>query len=83
MSQKSTQLVLKSDIKIIIIGLSGTGKTSFVNKWLRNEFKDTVKATLVSEYGTKTFQYRGENYRIQIWDIAGKNYFQFTQLRPG
>lgn len=74
MSQKSTQSIYKSDIKIIVIGLSGTGKTSFVQKWLKNVFSDNCKATIMSEYGGKVVQRRGENYRIQIWDLAGKCY---------
>ena len=37
----------RSDLKIIVIGTSGTGKTSFVNKWTKNIFSDTYKATIV------------------------------------
>ena len=37
----------RSDLKIIVIGTSGTGKTSYVNKWTKNLFSDTYKATKV------------------------------------
>jgi small GTP-binding protein len=63
----------RSDLKIIVIGTSGTGKTSFVNKWTRNIFSDTYKATIVSEFGFKIFEDDGKLYRIQLWDLAGQD----------
>ena len=64
---------LRSDLKIIVIGTSGTGKTSFVNKWTKNVFSDTYKATIVSEFGFKIFEEGGKLYRIQLWDLAGQD----------
>ena len=63
----------RSDLKIIVIGNSGTGKTSFVNKWTKNIFSDTYKATIVSEFGFKIFEQDGKLYRIQLWDLAGQD----------
>ena len=63
----------RSDLKIIVIGTSGTGKTSFVNKWTKNIFSDTYKATIVSEFGFKIFEDNGRLYRIQLWDLAGQD----------
>jgi Ras and EF-hand domain-containing protein len=61
----------RNDLKIIVIGNAGTGKTSFVNKWTKNTFSETYKATIVSEFGYKINEYKGKFYKIQIWDIAG------------
>ena len=63
----------RSDLKIIVIGNSGTGKTSFVNRWTKNIFSDTYKATIVSEFGFKIFEADGKLYRIQLWDLAGQD----------
>jgi small GTP-binding protein len=63
----------RSDLKIIVIGTSGTGKTSFVNKWTKNIFNETYKATIVSEFGFKIFEDEGKFYRIQLWDLAGQD----------
>jgi len=60
------------DLKIIVVGNSGTGKTSFVNRWTKNQFQETYKATVVSEFGYKIFEFEGKLYKIQLWDIAGK-----------
>ena len=63
----------RSDLKIIVIGTSGTGKTSYVNKWTKNLFSDTYKATIVSEFGFKIFEEQGKLYRIQLWDLGGQD----------
>ena len=63
----------RGDMKIIVIGTSGTGKTSFVNKWTKNIFNETYKATIVSEFGFKIFEEQGKLYRIQLWDLSGQD----------
>ena len=64
---------IRSDLKIIVIGASGTGKTSYVNKWTKNIFPDSYKPTIVSEFGFKVFEHEGKLYRIQLWDLAGQD----------
>ena len=64
---------MKTDLKIIVIGTSGTGKTSFVNKWTKNIFSDSYKATIVSEFGLKIVEDEGNLYRVQMWDVAGQD----------
>ena len=64
---------IRNDLKIIVIGSSGAGKTSFVNKWTKNVFPEDYKATVVSEFGFKVFEHEGKLYRIQIWDLGGQD----------
>ena len=64
---------IRSDLKIIVIGSSGTGKTSYVNKWTKNIFQEEYKATIVSEFGFKVFEHEGKLYRIQLWDLGGQD----------
>jgi small GTP-binding protein len=61
------------DLKIVVIGSSGAGKTCFVNKWTKNIFNDQYKATIASEFGFKLFEYEGKIYRIQLWDLGGQD----------
>ena len=61
----------KNDIKIIVVGNSGTGKTSFVNKWIKDTFDESYKATIVSEFSFKVIDYKDKSYKIQLWDLAG------------
>ena len=61
----------KNELKIIVVGNSGTGKTSFVNKWINNTFDENYKATIVSEFAYKIYDYKDKTYKIQLWDLAG------------
>jgi small GTP-binding protein len=60
-----------NELKIIIVGNSGTGKTSFVNKWVKDEFTEQYHVTIVSEFSYKVTEYKGKIYKINIWDLAG------------
>ena len=61
------------DLKIIIVGDSGTGKTSFVNKYILNRFADTYQATIATQFSSKILEIDGITYRLQFWDIAGQD----------
>ena len=69
----STRTTFRNDIKIIVIGNSGVGKTSFVNKWAKNVFNDSSNATIGSDFGHKIFENNGTIYNIQLWDIDGQD----------
>ena len=49
------------------------GKTNFMNKYTKNSFNDSYRETIVSEFGFKIFGFDGLLYRIQLWEIAGKD----------
>jgi len=64
---------IRTDLKILVVGCSGTGKTSFVKRWTKDEFKENYQATIVSEFGFKIHESNGNCYRIQLWDIGGQD----------
>ena len=64
---------IRTDLKILVVGHSGTGKTSFVRRWTKDEFKENYQATVVSEFGFKIHESKGNYYRIQLWDIGGQD----------
>ena len=64
---------IRADLKILVIGSSGTGKTSFVHRWTKGEFNEIHKPTIVSEFDFKIFEYKEKKYRIQLWDIGGQD----------
>ena len=57
----------------MVVGSSGTGKTSFCNQWMKGIFSDEYKATIMSEFSNKIYSYNGNYYRVQIWDLAGQD----------
>ena len=64
---------IRTDLKILVVGCSGTGKISFVKRWTKDEFKENYQATIVSEFGFKIHESNGNCYRIQLWDIGGQD----------
>ena len=61
------------ELKIMIIGSSGAGKTSFVQRWTKGTFSIDYKATIISDLGIKLINYKENLYRIQLWDIGGQD----------
>ena len=60
-------------IKIIIIGNSGSGKTSFCNRWIKGTFSETYKATIMTDFSEKIYKYNNKEYKISLWDLAGQD----------
>ena len=77
MSSESTGesrfLKARKDLKIVVLGSCGTGKTSFCNLWVNNIFPEEYKATVMSEFSFKMYNYKGNYYKVQIWDLAGQD----------
>ena len=63
----------RTDIKIVVLGSSGTGKTSFCNLWINNTFSEEYKATVMSEFSFKMYNHKGNYYKVQVWDLAGQD----------
>ena len=69
------------DIKVILVGISNSGKSSFMLKYSKNIFSDIYRPTEVSEFGFKIIENNGRLYRLQLWDISDKNKnFGLTKL---
>ena len=64
---------VRCELKILVVGSPGVGKTSFVNRWIGKEFKEQYSATIVSEFGIKLYENKDQKYRIQLWDIGGQD----------
>ena len=64
---------INTDLKIMVLGNSETGKSNFVTKYAENSFDDSYKPTIVSKFGFKIFEFEGLIYRIQLWDLSGKD----------
>ena len=64
---------IRANLKLLVIGSSGTGKTSLVQRWTKNEFSGDHRPSIVSEFGFKLFEYKNKQYRIQLWDIGGQD----------
>ena len=63
-------------VKIILIGDSGVGKTSFLNRFCFDSFKHNISCTVGLEYGQKVIKVGQRKTMIQLWDTAGQERFK-------
>lgn len=62
--------------KILLVGDAQVGKTSFVDRYVNNEFRKGYKPTLGVDFGLKVIPWsETETVRLQLWDIAGQERF--------
>ena len=62
--------------KVIIIGDSFVGKSSLINKAVKNEFETTYNATLGFEYFSFFVKFENTLLKLQIWDTCGQEKYQ-------
>mmetsp|Transcript_1162 Transcript_1162/g.2804 ORF Transcript_1162/g.2804 Transcript_1162/m.2804 type:complete len:95 (+) Transcript_1162:25-309(+) len=62
--------------KVIIIGDSGSGKTSLLHNYLEGRFKKNTTQTIAVEFGCKRLTLGGKRIKLQIWDTAGQEKFR-------
>lgn len=65
-----------TEIKIVFLGNAGVGKTSIINKYISNSYKETNPPTCGAMFFAKDLVYEGSTYRLQIWDTAGQERFR-------
>ena len=63
------------NIKLLIVGDSGVGKTSLLLQYTEERFADNHIATVGVEYRIKMFDYKNFKIKLQIWDTAGQERF--------
>ena len=65
------------DLKIILLGDSGVGKTSISARYIDSSFKDNYQATLQVEKRMKIINEDDKTpLRLNIWDTAGQEKFR-------
>ncbi|XP_037337805.2 ras and EF-hand domain-containing protein isoform X2 [Pungitius pungitius] len=62
--------------RIVLAGEAAVGKSSFLLRLCKNEFKLNSSATLGVDFQMKTLVVDGEPVLLQIWDTAGQERFR-------
>ncbi|NXI62862.1 RHOF protein, partial [Anseranas semipalmata] len=68
-----------SEIKAVIVGDGGCGKTSLLMVFARGDFPKVYVPTVFEKY-TASFQVDGKPVKIHLWDTAGQE--DYDRLRP-
>ena len=63
-------------LKVIVLGDSGVGKTSILNRFVKQEFSQNYRATVGADFLFKEFTVDGKGVSLQLWDTAGQERFQ-------
>jgi Ras-related protein Rab-7A len=63
-------------LKVIILGDSGVGKTSLMNRYVKHEFSQQYRATIGADFLSKEIMIEDKLVTLQIWDTAGQERFQ-------
>ncbi|KAL4622592.1 ras-related protein Rab-7a-like isoform X1 [Arapaima gigas] len=66
----------KAQLKVILIGSSGVGKSSFMNQFVNHRFSSLYRATVGADFLSKEITVGHRLVVLQIWDTAGTERFQ-------
>ena len=72
MSKKKEQ----EEIKVILVGEAGTGKTSLINSAIGIEFKDFLPSSATNSFAPKEIKIDGKKYILNLWDTIGQEQFR-------
>jgi small GTP-binding protein len=65
-----------NSVKTIIVGDSGVGKTSILNRFVRDTYQDSTPTTLGVEFLSRIVEYGTRRIELQLWDTAGQELFR-------
>ncbi|XP_067120696.1 EF-hand calcium-binding domain-containing protein 4B-like isoform X1 [Centruroides vittatus] len=75
---KQTRLILSPErvFKVVFVGDSGVGKSSFMSRFCGNNFRPNYTATIGVDFQVKSIIVEGQTIVLQLWDTAGQERFR-------
>lgn len=65
-----------NSIKLLLLGDTSVGKSSFINRYFKNFFQEEFLSTIGLDSQNKIIKIFDENYKLTIWDTAGQERFR-------
>ncbi len=80
-SKKVSKKASKNYIRVALLGDGGVGKTSLLNRYLKDEFEEQTRLTVFMNCETKTVLFQKnavqEEYTLFLYDFGGQERFRF------
>jgi small GTP-binding protein len=73
---KGKKKTMDTNIKVVIVGSAGCGKTQLMMQYCENQFDENPMTTIGVEYKSKFLNIEGREIRVQLWDTAGQERFR-------
>ena len=64
------------EVKLLLCGNSGVGKTSIFKRYFKNEFEGNYNSSIGIDFQTKVIKRKSRQYSIQVFDTAGEERFR-------
>lgn len=62
--------------KVVLVGDTGVGKSSLLNRFADDTFTERMTATIGVDFKIRTVEIGGKRVKLQIWDSAGQERFR-------
>ena len=62
--------------KLILIGNSGVGKSSIIQRYMKQTFENSYKCTIGVDFLMKTLEIKNKLVKLQLWDTAGQEKYK-------
>ena len=63
------------DVKLVIIGDGGVGKTAILTRFVENRFDTNYQPTIFENY-TKELEFHNKKVQLSLWDTAGQEGYE-------
>lgn len=81
MSKNNKNKELQNNIKAILLGEAGVGKTSIILRYIQNKFNPSQTSTFGATYLIKDIERGNNKYKLYVWDTTGQEkYHSVTKL---
>jgi small GTP-binding protein len=76
MTDKEEEGGEEEEIKVILVGEMGTGKTSLINTAIGLKFQDKIASTTTNSIVNKKMEIKDKTYSINLWDTIGQEKYR-------
>ena len=72
MASKPAAERAQREVKVVLLGDTGVGKSSLVLRFVTNNYKPYNESTIGASFMSKVIMTNGKQIKFQIWDTAGQ-----------